>query len=151
MCDLFSIVVVGLQQSAHEGEANRAWHAAENLLCVQDLEIIKGYVPGYHGVLGHEFVGIVEECEDSKWQGKRVVGEINCLCELYDHPDPVMVRNHAPKRTVLGIISKDGCMGQFITLPTGNLHLVPSDLSDQEACFAEPLAAACRISEQQVL
>lgn len=120
-------------------------------ICSTDLEIIKGYVPGYHGVLGHEFVGIVEKCEESKWQGKRVVGEINCLCELYDHPDPVMVRNHAPKRTVLGIISKDGCMGQFITLPTGNLHLVPSDLSDQEACFAEPLAAACRIAEQQVI
>lgn len=40
---------------------------------------MKGYVPGYDGVLGHEFVGTVEKC-DSKPEliGKRVVGEINC-------------------------------------------------------------------------
>ena len=117
---------------------------------VQDLEIIKGYVPGYKSSLGHEFVGVVESCDDSKWQGKKVVGEINCLCEAYQHSDPVMVRNHAPNRVVLGKINKDGCMAEYITLPKENLYLVSSDLSDQEACFAEPLAAACRIAEQQV-
>jgi len=37
-----------------------------------------------------------------------------------------------------------------VTLPVNNLHLVPDSLSDEEACFAEPLAAACRIVEQQV-
>lgn len=117
---------------------------------VQDLEIIKGYVPGYKSSLGHEFVGVVESCDDSRWQGHKVVGEINCLCGAYQHFDPVMVRNHAPNRVVLGIINKDGCMAEYITLPKENLHLVPSDLSDQEACFAEPVAAACRIAEQQV-
>ena len=61
-----------------------------------------------------------------------------------------MVRNHAPKRVVLGIINKDGCMGEYITLPVGNLHQIPEELTDQEACFTEPLAAACRIAEQQV-
>lgn len=107
-------------------------------------------MPGYQSTLGHEFVGIVEQCDDPQWQGQRVVGEINCLCEAYKHVDPVMVRNHAPNRTVLGIINKDGCMSQYITLPKENLHSVPADLSDQEACFAEPLAAACRIAEQKV-
>ena len=116
----------------------------------QDLEIIKGYVPGYNSVLGHEFIGVVEACADQQWLGQRVVGEINCVCAAYEHPDPVMVRNHAPSRTVLGIINKDGCMGQLITLPVGNLHQVSADLSDQEACFAEPIAAACRIAEQGV-
>lgn len=37
-----------------------------------------------------------------------------------------------------------------MTLPVNNLHLVPDSLSDEEACFAEPLAAAWRIAEQQV-
>ena len=41
-------------------------------------------------------------------------------------------------------------MAQFLTLPVENLHMVPDALTDQEACFAEPLAAACRIAEQQV-
>ena len=86
---------------------------------VQDLEIIKGYVPGYSSVLGHEFVGIVEKCDNEQWVGKRVSGEINCLCESWKHPDPIMVRNHAPKRVVLGIINKDGCTGEYITLPVG--------------------------------
>jgi len=47
-----------------------------------------------------------------------------------------------------GIIGKDGCMGEFVTLPVANLHLVPDELSDSEAAFAEPLAAACHILEQ---
>lgn len=126
-------------------------HVLRAGICSTDLEIIKGYVPGYSSVLGHEFVGIVEKCDDQQWVGRRVAGEINCLCESWKHPDPVRVRNHAPKRVVLGIINKDGCMGEYITLPVGNLHQIPEDLTDQEACFTEPLAAACRIAEQQVI
>ena len=41
-------------------------------------------------------------------------------------------------------------MAEYLTLPTGNLHIVPDEVADQDACFAEPLAAACRIAEQQV-
>ncbi len=41
-------------------------------------------------------------------------------------------------------------MAEYLTLPTGNLHTVPEEVTDQDACFAEPLAAACRIAEQQV-
>ena len=39
-------------------------------------------------------------------------------------------------------------MAEFVTLPAANLHVVPDELSDAEATFAEPLAAACRILEQ---
>ena len=42
-------------------------------------------------------------------------------------------------------------MAQYVALPAANLHAVPDGLSDQEAAFAEPLAAACRVLEQQVL
>ncbi len=35
-------------------------------------------------------------------------------------------------------------------MPVENLHCVPDNVTDQEACFTEPLAAACRIVEQQV-
>lgn len=49
---------------------------------------------------------------------------------------------------MLGIINKDGCLADFVTLPASNLHAVPPDLSDAHAAFAEPLAAACRILEQ---
>ena len=78
------------------------------------------------------------------------VGEINCPCAPFEHPDPVMVRNHAPERTVLGIIARDGAMAGYVCLPANNLHLVPDKVPAQHAAFAEPLAAACRIVEQQV-
>ena len=35
-------------------------------------------------------------------------------------------------------------------MPVENLHRIPDNVTDQEACFTEPLAAACRIVEQQV-
>lgn len=57
----------------------------------------------------------------------------------------------AAVRQVLGIINKPGCFAQYITLPIVNLHAVPAGLSDAEAAFCEPLAAACRILEQGLL
>ena len=39
---------------------------------------------------------------------------------------------------------------RFATVPVENLHRVPDNITDQEACFTEPLAAACRIVEQKV-
>lgn len=68
---------------------------------LQDLEITRGYVPGYHQPLGHEFVGVVEACSSSpQLVGKRVVGEINCNDAHYSCADAVFQRNHAPGRSV---------------------------------------------------
>ena len=52
-------------------------------ICNTDYEITKGYM-GYIGVLGHEFVGVVEDVnsdklEDKAWIGKRVVAEISFI------------------------------------------------------------------------
>lgn len=63
--------------------------------------------------------------------------------------DPCFMRNHYPRRTVLGIIGRDGAMSQQLRLPAANLHLVPDSISDKEAVFTEPLAAALRILEQK--
>ena len=41
-------------------------------VCNTDLELVKGYM-GFRGVLGHEFVGVVEDGPDN-WRGRRVVG-----------------------------------------------------------------------------
>ena len=48
-------------------------------ICNTDLELISGYYP-YTGVLGHEFVGVVVGPPSNEMCGKRVVGEINCVC-----------------------------------------------------------------------
>ncbi|MEX2216197.1 MAG: alcohol dehydrogenase catalytic domain-containing protein [Phycisphaeraceae bacterium] len=118
-------------------------------ICATDLEICKGYM-GFTGVLGHEFVGIVEECsgkQAKKWVGKRVVGSINCVCGKCDMCRKGL-REHCRRRTVLGIDGKDGCFAEKFTLPVVNLFEVPESVDDDHAVFTEPLAAAYQILRQ---
>ena len=48
------------------------------------------------------------------------------------------------------ICAHAGALAQYLTLPASNLLEVPEGITDEEAAFAEPLAAACRITEQEV-
>ncbi len=115
-------------------------------ICNTDLEIIRGYA-GFNGTIGHEFVGIVEESTDTNWIGKRVVGEINAgcgICELCESGDS----RHCPNRTVLGIHNRDGAHAEYVSLPNVNLLEVPENVTDEQAVFVEPLAAAYGILEQ---
>lgn len=116
-------------------------------ICSTDLELVKGYAGGHNGVLGHEFVGIVEACDREEWVGRRVVGSINLgcgVCGICEHDGP----EHCQKRTVLGISEKDGVFAHYITLPIGNLVPVPDKVTNEQAVFTEPLAAAVRLTEQ---
>jgi alcohol dehydrogenase len=111
-------------------------------ICNTDLEITRGY-NDFHGVLGHEFVGVAET---GPYAGQRVVGEINVACGqcalcLPGH------RTHCLQRTVLGILQRDGAMAEWLTLPHENLHVVPDSVRDEQAVFVEPLAAALEILE----
>jgi threonine dehydrogenase-like Zn-dependent dehydrogenase len=116
-------------------------------ICNTDLEIVRGYA-GFSGTIGHEFVGTVETAPDAPHLvGKRVVGEINAgcgFCSLCKSDDS----RHCPTRTVLGIVKRDGAHAEFLTLPSQNLLEVPAEISDSEAVFCEPLAAAFGITEQ---
>jgi len=113
-------------------------------ICNTDLELVRGYYP-YRGVLGHEFVGIVES--EGVWQGRRVCGEINAACG-----DCVQCRagrnTHCDRRTVLGIVNRDGAFADYLTLPFENLQAVPDSVPNDEAVFTEPLAAALEITQQ---
>lgn len=119
-------------------------------ICNTDYEITKGYM-GYKGVLGHEFVGIVEDVnsDDKSLVGKRVVAEISYGCHKPDCEwcNQGLVR-HCPDRHTIGIWRKDGCFAEYITLPTEILFEVPDNVSDEQVVFVEPLAAACEIVEQ---
>ncbi len=117
-------------------------------ICNTDFEITKGYM-GYNGILGHEFVGIVEEvnAQHDSLIGKRVVGEINCGCGVCDYCKQGLER-HCFNRQTLGIWKKDGCMAEYVTMPVKNLLIVPENVTDEEAVMVEPLAAALEILEQ---
>lgn len=114
-------------------------------ICATDLEIVKGYM-GFAGVPGHEFVGTVTQGPRS-WRGKRVVAEINCVCGQCAMCHRGLA-NHCRRRTVLGIAGRDGAFADLIAVPEANLHAVPDGLSDEQAVFVEPLAAAFQVIRQ---
>jgi len=107
-------------------------------ICNTDLELRRGYYP-FEGIPGHEFVG--------EFEGRRVVGEINAVCHQCD-----ACRNdrssHCERRTVLGIVGRNGAFAEYLALPRSNLHPVPDEITTEEAVFVEPLAAALEIQEQ---
>jgi len=116
-------------------------------LCHTDVELTRGYYP-YRGVLGHEFVGVVERAPaDPRWEGRRVVGEINATCGSCatcraGRP------THCERRTVLGIVNRDGAFADYLVLPIANLHAVPDGVTDETAVFTEPVAAAFEVLAQ---
>lgn len=114
-------------------------------ICNTDLELKRGYYP-YTGILGHEFVGVVEKGPEHLLN-KRVVGEINAACGycrycLKGHP------THCENRTVLGIVNRNGAFADYLSLPINNLYIVPDSVSTEVATFTEPVAAALEIQEQ---
>jgi threonine dehydrogenase-like Zn-dependent dehydrogenase len=126
-------------------------------ICNTDVEILRGY-HHFRATPGHEFVGEVVDVRGSSrqrrnWIAKRVAGEINIGCRAQGFR-PVcrfcrqgLVR-HCARRRVLGIVDHDGAFAEYLTLPLENLHAMPDSLSNDEAVFVEPLAAACEILDQ---
>ena len=116
-------------------------------VCNTDKEILKGYRPDFRGVMGHEFVGIVEESPDPAWIGKRVAGELNAVCGecIYCRTGR---STHCNNRRVLGMHNKDGCFAEYMTIDTSLLHQLPDGLAAEQAIYTEPLAAAYEILTQ---
>lgn len=122
-------------------------------ICNTDLELVRGYM-GFSGILGHEFVGTltslparaVDPSGRTLEVGCRVVAEINCSPP--GGPSDPALRAHDPLRTTLGIFRRSGAFADHLTVPIENLHRVPDSVSDDEAIFTEPLAAALQILEQ---
>ena len=127
-------------------------------ICNTDLEILRGY-HNFHGTPGHEFVGEVIDVRGTRnhekkiWLGRRVAGEINIACAALGFPRPCEfcrrgLKTHCARRKVLGIVAHDGAFAEFLALPLENLHAIPNTVTDEEAVFIEPLAAACEILAQ---
>lgn len=116
-------------------------------VCNTDREMLRGYHPEFEGVLGHEFVGMVEQSDVPHLIGKRVVGELNEGCGhcLYCRTGR---EHHCEHRRVPGIQRRDGVFAAYIAYPTRLLHTLPAGLSDVQAVYCEPLAAALEIVEK---
>jgi threonine dehydrogenase-like Zn-dependent dehydrogenase len=112
-------------------------------VCHTDIELLRGYYP-FTGVIGHEFVGVVEWAPEVELIGRRVCGEINVVCGACAECRAGRSM-HCERRTVLGIAGRNGAFAEYLTLPVRNLHVAPENVTDDEAVFAEPLAAAVGI------
>jgi threonine dehydrogenase-like Zn-dependent dehydrogenase len=116
-------------------------------ICHTDVGLYLGY-HRFEGVPGHEFVGQVEEApENQELLGKRVVSEINCGCGECPWCKVGNPR-HCRSRKVIGIREWDGAFAEYVKAPLANIHPVDESISDSEAVFTEPLAAALQISRQ---
>jgi len=114
-------------------------------ICSTDLEIARGYM-GFKGIPGHEFVGDVV-AGPPHLVGKRVVAEINCVCGKCDMCSSGLA-SHCRHRTVVGIVGRDGAFAELVAVPARNCHVLPDILTDEQAVFVEPLAAAYQVTRQ---
>ncbi len=116
-------------------------------ICNTDREVLRGYRPNFRGVLGHEFVGIVEQSDDPALVGKRVVGELNEGCGecIYCRTGR---EKHCISRKVIGMEGLDGTFEEYFVLANHLIHVVPDSLPAEQAIFTEPLAAALEIPNQ---
>ncbi len=116
-------------------------------LCGTDLELLRGYYQ-FQGVPGHEFVAQVESAPDRpEWEGARVTADINwgCgACSVCATGDP----RHCLDRNVIGVRGAAGALADYVLAPLANIRPVPASLTDEEAVFTEPLAAALEPASQ---
>lgn len=132
---------------AQPGEKESLVRILMAAVCNTDKEILKGYRPDFKGVMGHEFVGVVEHSSNAALVGKRVVGELNASCGkcIYCRTGRP---THCSSRRVLGMHDKDGCFAEYMAIDTDLLHVVPDELVTEHAVYTEPLAAAYEILDQ---
>jgi threonine dehydrogenase-like Zn-dependent dehydrogenase len=119
-------------------------------VCNTDLELLAGYY-GFAGIPGHEFVGVVDQSPlRPELVGHRVVAEINLGCGRCARCLGGDSR-HCQDREALGIKGAPGAMAEYVTVPVQNLIAVDEEISDRQAVFAEPLAAALEPAQQMHL
>lgn len=123
-------------------------------VCGTDLAIVKGHLPTPTPIIpGHEIIGLVSKVGknvDSRWMGKRVAIEINANI---DHSCFYCQREkftQCVNRKALGI-DIDGGFAEKIAVDDYLLHEIPDSISDIDATFIEPLAAAYQTFEMMPL
>lgn len=100
---------------------------------------------GFSGVLGHEFVGIVEQLNlpadhplAARLTGARVVGSSHAPCGECDRCRAGLSL-HCADATTLGLDRRDGCFSQRFAIPATSLVPIPDRLDDDRAVFASSL------------
>ncbi|MBY9014981.1 MAG: alcohol dehydrogenase catalytic domain-containing protein [Candidatus Lokiarchaeota archaeon] len=123
-------------------------------ICGTDLAISNGHlsVP-IPLILGHEFSGIVVDIDkkvNPNWLKKRVTSEINSNIDFSCFFCQRDIFSQCESRKALGI-DINGSFAEFIAVDSYLLHELPDNISNREATFIEPLAAAYQTFETMSL
>jgi len=113
-----------------------------------DVQVAHGLFD-FNGVLGHEFVGVVESVSSpaNGLVGRRVVGAIADRCGRCEMC-LAGLRDHCRQRTLLGLRGRDGCFADRLAVRVENLVPVPDDVDDDRAVFAHVVASALQARRQ---
>lgn len=117
-------------------------------ICGTDLAIRLGHLRvKIPIILGHEIFGTVKDAPEgwSDLVGRRAVTEINVSCGHCAYCK-MGLSTHCEKVEALGI-RRDGGFAEYVSVPPGNVHLVPDSISDDAAVFTEPLAACIQLTK----
>ncbi len=113
-----------------------------------DLDVVSGRRPVevQPAVLGHQFVGIVEEVGenvDESWRGRRVVARPipGCgRCVSCRFRRPWLCEEGSSNAPGYGLV--DGAFAEWVNVRAKSLEPVPDAVDDEEAVFAHPVALA---------
>ena len=117
-------------------------------ICGTDLAIACGHLRAKTPlILGHEIFGMVRNAPQGRSDliGKRAVTEINIFCGRCVYCK-MGLNTHCEKVQALGI-DRDGGFAEYVSTRPENIHLVPDSITDEEAVFTEPLAAAIQLTK----
>ena len=112
-----------------------------------EVSVCRGEIP-FVGVLGSEFVGVVESVEGdagSELVGARVVASPTIAppgCELAQRG----LSEHSPERQVLGLRHRDGALAERVCLPLTSLVRVPPAIDDDSAAMGVALSRALHLA-----
>jgi 2-desacetyl-2-hydroxyethyl bacteriochlorophyllide A dehydrogenase len=147
-----------------QGPSDALVRITRSAICGSDLHVLHGKTPGMRegGVIGHEYVGVVEEAgEDARSvrAGERVLGSFLIACGRCG-PCSRGVFNHCKEKRALGLGpltgDLDGAQAEYVRVPDADVNLKSLDgelagVSDEGALFAGDVLAtgfyAASISE----
>lgn len=113
-------------------------------VCGTDVHQYSGTIPtSFPRIPGHDFAGVVEQTHASDQRpqpGTKVVGKPSFPCKQCD-ACAAAAYEYCENKRLVGLWS-DGCMAEFLAVPTANLVPIPESVPVESACNLEPFAVA---------
>ncbi len=143
--DFHAVELVDVPQPGIEEPGDALVRVTTTAICGSDLHVVHGRIPGMTpgGVLGHEFVGVVEAVDGGVRrfaEGDRVVGSFTIPCGACWYCDRRLF-SRCPDQRVFGYGSffgdVAGAQAEYVRVPNADLalHGIDDSMSDERALF----------------